>query len=392
MAEPPARPRVVSWCAWLIMIGGAFLVLMAYEHVAQLGSLESQEAAGRMVNDPPLDELGLAVDDVQQIERVFSLLTGAAAAAAAILGFEVLRRSRTSRRVLTFLAPVLLLAGLVVGGMLTFVVVGSIVMLWSPQARVWFGDTPPARAPEPPAPDPTQPAAQDPTGHPARRETQDGAVAVLAPPVPPISWPGLESPTGSPRPRSVASACVITWVTCAMVAVGAIASAILVLAAPDELIDQLREQNPQLEEQGIGDGFVIGVLVVTVAGLVLWCVAAAVLAYLTLAAPPLGLDHAPRVRSPRRRPVPGVAGHREPRRARSRWPASSPPASCSTGPSRRPGSRPSADGGPQPLSVSPPSVWSTVTEPPSTTWPLISSLASGSPIACCTSRRSGRAP
>ncbi len=282
MAEPAARPRVVTWCAWLIMIGGAFLVLMAYEHVAQLGSLESQEAAGRMVSDPPLDALGLSVDDVQQIERVFSLLTGAAAAAAAILGFEVLRRSRTSRRVLTGLAPVLLLAGLVVGGLLTFVVVASIVMLWSPQARVWFGDTPPVRAPTPV--DPAQPVP--PTGHPAPHETrEDGAVAVLAPPVPSVSWPGLASPTAAPaapRPRSVVTACVLTWATCAMVALGALASAIVVLAAPDELIDQLREQNPQLEDQGIGDGFVVGVVVVTVAGLVLWCVAAAVLAFLAL--------------------------------------------------------------------------------------------------------------
>ena len=277
MAEPPVRPRVVSWCAWLIMLGGAVLVLTAYQHVAALGSLESQEAAGRLVGEPPFDGLGLSVDDVQRIQQVFALLTGGAAAAAAILGFEVLRRSRTARRVLTFLAPVLLLAGLVVGGLLTFMVVAAIVMLWSPQAREWFGDTP--RAPRPSEPTPDGWTAP---GHPQPRESPgNGAVAVLAPPVP-SAWPGHGSAPVVPRPRPVLTACVVTWVSCALVAVGALASMVLVLATPDELIDQLREQNPQLAEQGIGDGFVIGVVVVTVTGLVLWCLAAAVLAGLTL--------------------------------------------------------------------------------------------------------------
>ena len=269
MAETPARPRVVSWCAWLIMIGAAFLVLMAFQHVSELGSLESQEAAGKLVADPPFDDLGLTVDDVQRIEQVFSLLAGGAAAAAAILGFEVLRRSRASRRVLTFLAPVLLLAGMVVGGLIAFVVVAAIVMLWSPQAREWFGDTPPAPA------EPAQGTADQPT--PAPRATpQDGAVAVLAPPA---TWP---TTTTARRPRPVLTACIVTWVSSALVALGSLASMAVVLIDPDDLIGQLRDQNPQLKEQGITDGVVIGIVVATVVGLVLWSVAASVLAFLTL--------------------------------------------------------------------------------------------------------------
>ncbi len=272
MAETPARPRVVSWCAWLIMIGAAFLVLMAFQHVSELGTLESQEAAGKLVADPPFDDLGLTVDDVQRIEQVFSLLAGGAAAAAAILGFEVLRRSRASRRVLTFLAPVLLLAGMVVGGLIAFVVVAAIVMLWSPQAREWFGDTPPAPA------EPTRPTAptEGATEPPAPRETpQDGAVAVLAPPA---AWPT----TTARRPRPVLTACIVTWVSSALVALGSLASMAVVLVDSDDLIGQLRDQNPQLKEQGITDGVVIGIVVATVVGLVLWSVAASVLAFLTL--------------------------------------------------------------------------------------------------------------
>ena len=278
MAEQPARPRAVSWCAWLIMIGSGFLVLMAYEHVAALGSLESQEAAAEMLNDPPFDELGLSVGDVQSVERVLALLAGAAGAAAAILGFEVLRRSRASRRVLTFLTPVLLVAGAVVGGLLAFVVVAAIVMLWSPPAREWFGDTPSPR-PEPrPAPEP-EPTPAPRADHP---ESTDGAVAVLAPPVPPVTWPQPEARPDVRRPRPVVIACVVTWVSCGLAALGALASLFLVLATPDELIDQLRAQNPQLEEQGIGDGFIVAVVIGTVVGLVLWCVAASVLAVLVM--------------------------------------------------------------------------------------------------------------
>jgi hypothetical protein len=266
MAEPPARPRVVSWCASLIMIGAAFLVLMAYQHVSELGSLESQEAAGQLLNDPPFDELGLTVDDVQRTERVLSLLAGGAAAAAAILGFEVLRRSRVSRRVLTFLAPVLLLAGMVVGGLIAFVVVAAIVMLWSPQAREWFGDPVPTE-PTPPA-DAETPARQQPP--------REGGVAVLAPP------PVVRPVVGPRRPRQVMTACIVTWITSALVSLGSLASMAVVLAAPDDLIGQLRDQNPQLEEQGISDGLVIGIVVATVVGLVLWSLAASVLAFLTM--------------------------------------------------------------------------------------------------------------
>lgn len=274
MAEQPARPRVVNWCAWLIMIGGGFLVLLAYQHVSELGSLESQEEAGRLVSEPPFEGLGLSVDDVQQVERVLSLLAGASGAAAAILGFEVLRRSRTARRVLSFLAPVILFAGSVVGGLLAFVVVAAVVMLWSPQAREWYGDpvrTPPPRRPEPePEPAPLARTEQPP---------RDGTTAVLAPPAP---WPQVSDRPAVRRPGVVLAAAIVTWVSCGLVAAGSLASMVVVLASPDDLVDQLHEQNPQLADQGIGDGFVVGVVIVTVVGLVLWSIAAAVLAFLSV--------------------------------------------------------------------------------------------------------------
>ena len=187
------------------------------------------------------------------------------------------------------------------------------------------------------------------------------------------------------------TACIVTWVSSALVALGSLASMAVVLVDSDDLIGQLRDQNPQLKEQGITDGVVIGIVVATVVGLVLWSVAASVLAFLTLrrrrwAAITLLVSGGCRGRA-----LPALD------RARERRSRLLPLAGVRR---RRPAPQPGRVEGlvPRPVtavsreSVRPSSPWSTVTDPPSSTWPLMSSLASGSPIACCTSRRSGRAP
>ncbi|CAN5144059.1 hypothetical protein BH09ACT11_BH09ACT11_08790 [soil metagenome] len=121
--------------AWSIMIGSAFVVVLAYDQIASLhtvawrDSIEETLAGG---------SFGLSVDDVRSVTRAAALVAGACAAAAAILGWHVLRRSKSSRLGLTILAAPLFVAGLFSGGFLAAVVVAAIVMLWVPPSSYWF--------------------------------------------------------------------------------------------------------------------------------------------------------------------------------------------------------------------------------------------------------------
>ena len=85
------------------------------------------------------------------------MVSAACATAAAILGYEVLRRSRSARLMLSVLAVPLFLAGLVgVAGRGFFpaIVTGAIVMLWFQPARGgardWMDGKAPRPAPTPP--------------------------------------------------------------------------------------------------------------------------------------------------------------------------------------------------------------------------------------------------
>ena len=66
------------------------------------------------------------------------MVAAGCATAAAILGYQVLRRSRSARLALTLLAVPLFVTGLVTGGFTSSVVAASAVMLWFQPARDWF--------------------------------------------------------------------------------------------------------------------------------------------------------------------------------------------------------------------------------------------------------------
>ena len=95
------------------------------------------------------------------------MVTAGCATAAGILGYQVLRRSRSARAAVTVLAVPLFLAGMVTGGFITSVVAASAAILWLQPARSWFdGTAPPARRtpvvpaqPTPPSAPPAPPIA-----------------------------------------------------------------------------------------------------------------------------------------------------------------------------------------------------------------------------------------
>jgi len=248
---------------WLIMVGSVFALGLVVDRLSGLHTLETQEKINDFLSTPPGSDLGVGADTVVTGIRTLAMVTAGCATAAGILGFQVLRRSRSARLAVTVLAVPIFFAGMVTGGFITSVVAASAAILWLQPARSWFDGKPaPARR--------TAPAAV-------------AAPAAMAPPVPGVAaYPG---PAPAPalveaRPPAVLWASILTWVCTGLVTLGLLASAVALAVSPDLMLDQVHKDNPDLASQGISDDLLIVVTYLMVAGLVAWCVSAAVLAVL----------------------------------------------------------------------------------------------------------------
>jgi hypothetical protein len=259
MATTPPRPRQVTLAGWMIMVGSAVVVFSAFERVSGLRSIESQEAVADFISEPPGDGLGLSVDQALDLIQLLSLVAGACATAAAILGFWVLQGSEGARLALAILAVPLLVTGLATGGIVSSLVVAAAVMLWVQPARNWFEGRPP----------PTLPALTA-VAPPATQQPPEAGTQPAPTPVPVFA-----APPQPVRPMAVVWACVLTWACCALVVVGLGATVLVLLVAPDLLFEELHRQNPDLAEQGLSDGDIEVASYVTAGLFVPWALVAA---------------------------------------------------------------------------------------------------------------------
>lgn len=240
---------------WLIMVGSAFALGLVVQRLSELHTLENLQRIDRILAEPPGSELGISADSMLTAIRTLLMVTAGCATAAGILGYHVLRRSRSARLAVTVLAVPLFLAGLATNGFITSVVAASAAILWFQPARSWFDGKPPPERRTAPAPTP-------------------------GPAGPPVPAPVI---AGAPaRPAAVLWACVLTWVCTAFVTLGLVASAVALAVSPDLMLDQVHKDNPDLAAQGISDDLLLVATYVMIAGLVLWCVSAAGLAVLVL--------------------------------------------------------------------------------------------------------------
>lgn len=99
---------------------------------------------------------------------------------------------------------------------------------------------------------------------------------------PPLGMPGYGAPLRDPnaRPATVLAAAVITFIMAGLVALVLAVFTLLLVVAPVEFIDGFRSEGG-LQDVGEDDGWFLGILVVLVL-LLLWCVAAIVLAAFAL--------------------------------------------------------------------------------------------------------------
>ena len=285
----PPRPRQVTLAAGLIMGGSVLVVLTVFDRIAGLHTLETRQSIEKFLAEPPGNDLGLGVQGVLDILRVFGMVAAGFATAAAILGYHVLRRSRSARLALTVLAVPLFLSGMVTGGFLSSVVAAAAVMLWFQPSRDWFNGVVPEQRPTPTAanttgsvsaesdPDRVPPSVSAPRAFPGFGSPPDPS----ATPGQPLTWGGA-APATDPtiRPPAVVWAAVLTWM-CTTLAVLVMASSIAILIAdPTFVFDELRRQNPDLVDQGVSERALINATYVLGGVVILWSLAAALLAAL----------------------------------------------------------------------------------------------------------------
>ena len=283
MPEAAPRPTQVTIAAWLVMTGSVFVVLTAFDQIAGMHTMETREAVEDFLSKPPGENLGLGVQGMLSVMRVLTMVTAACATAAAILGYQVLQRSRSARFVLTVLAGPLFLAGMVVGGFLPAVIVGSIVMLWFQPARDWLdGKAPRAAAAAPVLPPlPVEPPPADPPAPPSGPRAYLGFGEQPGGPLDwpaPVAPPAYAAPSLPARPPALVWACALAWAGSALVFVVMLVSVAVLLAAPDLLIDELNRQNPELREDGLTSETLRRTVLYAGSLLVVWSVVASVVA------------------------------------------------------------------------------------------------------------------
>jgi hypothetical protein len=278
------RPNQVTMAGWMIMVGSVFVVVTVFDQVAGLRSVEMREGIQKFLAEPPGKGLGLSVDSTLRILKALSLVAAGCATAAAILGWQVLRRDRKARLALTILAVPLFVTGIVAGGFFSALVAASSMILWSQPARDWFDGV--VRQPRDPAPagPPVSPSVSPPVTPPVTPPADEPPAPTQAPVPPPYPQFGTPQPPAAPappvpmrRPDPILWAAVLTWVFSALTLVVLVVSCILVAGNSDSVIAEMRKQQAALDS-GFSDHLILAVLIVVLAVGAVWALAAAVLA------------------------------------------------------------------------------------------------------------------
>lgn len=316
MPAAPARPRQVTWSAAIITIGSLFVLLSAWQVVAGIGTLETRESVEEFLAEGAGEGLALSVPTALDALRVTAMVAAALAVTSAILGWQVLQKSHSARVVLSVLALPIFITGTVTGGLISAVVVASIITLWLSPAKEWFAGRPipepPTRRPRGATKDPTpQQQAFLPPSQPSQQAGQGGAGERPSPYDHPFgqsaaqpsdgqsgqpgqrppyehtgqqpgAWQHPASPRRQPRPPALLVACLLTWSLCAVTLMLILGGLTLLWTQTDAVADLLREQDPAALEQGLSLRDIQVATTVMFAVLGLWCLGACVAAFFAM--------------------------------------------------------------------------------------------------------------
>lgn len=299
-SAPGPRPRQVTVGGWVVAIASVVLVVTVFDTMANLHSVDTRDKLTKALTTGSLKDLGISVADAITVIRAGLFVAGVAAAVTGILGIFVLQRHASARLVLTAAAVPVVLTAPVAGGFLAVMIGAATGLLWTRPARDWFAGrpvtqpesvsresgwrSPPAAQPPPPlAPPSSSPPSSaspppPPPPMPGWGQQPSGPAVRTAPPgpaYPPVPWPQQRL-----APVPVRVACVLTWVFSLLTA-GLYVLLVAVIAVDrGEVLDRLRD-NATIRDSSLSDSELIGVLVAMSALVILWCLAASLLALLT---------------------------------------------------------------------------------------------------------------
>jgi len=301
VSEPPpnpVRPPQVTVAGGIVIVGSFFVVLQMWDRIAGLNSVDTRTTLTTYLDGSRLGRAGVDVAQLSTIVRVAAMAAAGCATAMLVLGWHVTRRSHTARAVLSVLAAVLLLSGLVsdwfVGSVAaTFWACGigaAVATLWFGPARLWFSGAPdaaaaarepvPSRQPVPPGTPPSVPRLHAPVPPPAQEQPppmQQAWPTASAPP-PTTSYDGPQRPVRRRRPPALVCACVLTWFCTGLAALILLVSVVTLAQDAQPVLDEAYRQNPQLSEQGFSDHELLVVLYVVIGLVIASSVAAATFA------------------------------------------------------------------------------------------------------------------
>ncbi|KRF20870.1 hypothetical protein ASG90_00090 [Nocardioides sp. Soil797] len=296
-SKAPARPPQVTMAGWVTVVGSLFMLVNVFSVVSRLRSLETRESVTDALSKDPLKGTGIDLEQALSLMHGAALVAGATAAAAAILGWFVLRRNHQARIALSVVAVPLFFSGLVTEGFLSALVAVSVVMLWGRPSRDWFnGITPPERPERPertghtersdaPWQAPTPPPEQGPRTFEGFGSQPTDAPAGDQPGSQPGTQPGAQQgpwgqhpPRGAGRPREVVQACAFTWAMCGTAVLGML-MVLVVLALSPDLVKDAYESDSRLAEADVSVSAARAGAMVLIGVCTIWSLAAMVVAW-----------------------------------------------------------------------------------------------------------------
>lgn len=272
------RPPQVTLAGGVIMAGSVAVVVGAFDRVSKLHSLELRTQVQHELSPGWIKDAGVGVDQVLSMMHVMALVAAGCATAAAILGWYVLRGSRSARLAVSILAVPILVAGLDSASVFALLVAAAAAALWTPSARAWFRDASSLGSS-------TQGLRDDPAPvrTPSAQRPDDDAATPAAGTEPPSGPP---APSGVPlpsaperaRPGGVLTAALLTWIFSGLTLLGLGAALAYTLANPGDLWRTALDREPSLADQGLTQHYVVVAMCVLLGVLGLLCVAAMVVA------------------------------------------------------------------------------------------------------------------
>jgi hypothetical protein len=274
----PERPTHVAVACAIAVVCSVLVVVSAWDTLGSLHTIVMRQRLESAIRRAGVQGSGITLSDLTLVLRVVTIAVACCAAAVAVLSVETMRRSRGARVAMTALAVPVFLGGLVSGGIFSTAVAAAVSTLWYGPARAWFDGVPgrdgaPRQAPAAPPPRPRpdspelRPQAWSPSGPPSS-------------PQPPASSSYDVHAARFRRPVPLLVACLLTWLSCALAALVGGATVLVLAVDSQGILDRTHARDPQLAGSGLSDHAVIVAAFVMGSLVLVWSVAAAVVAVL----------------------------------------------------------------------------------------------------------------